>query len=121
MRASRLVPAALVVLLLAAPIVARWCRQDTRQAIRVGDGRVVVTNLTGEAWSGVDVWLNDYYRAQASSLLPGQRLEIPLDVFVAGFDRRFDRRRQAPSGVAVEARRADGARVSLTWGSGKRR
>ena len=121
MRASRWVLAAVVVALLSAPLLSRWCARDTRQAIRVGEGRVVVTNLTGAAWSDVNVWLNDHYRAPASELLPGQRLEIPLDVFVAGFDRRFDRRRQTPAGVLVEARGARGARVELTCGTVRRR
>lgn len=121
MRVSRLVLLAVLLLVAGTSLVARFCRSDQRQAIRVEENRVVVTNLTGTPWSDVDLWLNDHYRAQAPSLAPDQRLEVPLGVFVAGFDRHFDPRRQAPSGVEVTARGADGRAIKLAWGDGRRR
>lgn len=120
MRALRLV---LLVCVLAAAgytLFQGRCRPVQVEPIRVGEGRVVVTNLTQAAWSDVEVWLNDSYRAQAKSLAPGQRLEIPLGVFVAGFGQTFDPSRQSPRGVRVSAGTADGARVSVTWGQGRR-
>ena len=120
-RASSLLVAAVALLVLGAMLQTRYCRVDRRQAILVEEHRMVVTNLTGAAWSDVEVWLNDYYRAQADALAPGQRLEVPLNVFVAGYGQRFDRRRQAVAGIEVTARGADGSRVALTWGRGRRR
>jgi hypothetical protein len=121
MRWHRRVVLAVLVLVVGAMLFLRYCRADLRQAIRVDEGRVVVTNLTGTAWSGVEIWLNDYYRAQAPALLPDQRLEVPLNVFVAGFGRRFPGHREQATGLEVTARGANGERIQLTWGTGRRR
>jgi hypothetical protein len=96
------------------------CSKDERQAIVVQKDRISVFNLTDAAWTDVDVWLNDHYRVQAAGLVPGQRLDIPIGVFIAGYGQRFDNRRQAPFGVEVDARRADGRPVRITWGRGRR-
>ncbi len=121
MRFYRKIAIALVAVVVAALLLSRYCRTDERQAIRVGEGRVVVTNLTGTRWSDVEIWLNDYYRAQAQALAPEQRLEVPLDVFVAGFGQQFDPGRQQPLGLEVTARGENGERIELTWGRGRRR
>src|SRR5512141_2971424 len=109
-----------LVLVVGAMLFFRYCRGDVRQAIRVDEGRVVVTNLTGTAWSDVEIWLNDYYRAQAPALLPDQRLEVPLRVFVSGFGQRFPAQREQAAGLEVTARGANGDRIRLTWGTGRR-
>lgn len=121
MRRSRRVLIAVLVLVVAASLWSRMCRTSDRQAIRVDEGRVVVTNLTGMAWSDVDVWLNDFYRAQAPALAPDQRLEVPLGVFVAAYGRKFDAIHEAPVGIEVTARGADGRPITVTWGRGRRR
>ena len=77
--------------------------------------------MTGTAWTDVDVWLNDHYRAQAPQILPGQRLDVPLGVFIAGWGQRFDRKKQSPFGIEVTAKGPDGKPVRLTWGKGRRR
>lgn len=96
------------------------CREK-RPAIEVQDRAVQVQNQSGEAWSNVEVWLNDHYRVTARTLEAGGRLEIPLDTFVAAYGWRFDRRRQAPFGIEVTARTASGKDVTLSWGKGRRR
>jgi hypothetical protein len=121
MRWYRRAALAALLLVVCAMALSRNCRRDDREAIRVGEGRVVVTNLTGAGWTNVEIWLNDYYRVQARALAPDQRLEVPLGVFVAGFDRRFDPGRQQPSGLELTARGPDGKPVTLTWGRGRRR
>jgi hypothetical protein len=102
-------------------LLSRHCRPDNREAIRVEEGRVVVTNLTGTAWSDVEIWLNDHYRAQARELRPDQRLEVPLDVFVAAYGQRFQPHRQEAAGLEVTAHNAEGERITLIWGAGRRR
>ena len=97
------------------------CQGEEPQPIRVSTDRVTVINLTGTAWRNVDVWLNDHYRAQARDLAPGQRLEVPLRVFVAAYGQRFDTRKQIPFGIEVDAVAADGKPVTLVWGKGRRR
>ena len=97
------------------------CSSDDRRPITVGQTRITVVNMTDTAWSDVDVWLNDHYRVQARALEPGQRLEIPIGVFIAGFGQRFDAKKQIPFGVEVDASGADGKPVRLIWGKGRRR
>jgi hypothetical protein len=97
------------------------CDVEEPRPIRVGIDRITVVNLTDTPWRQVDVWLNDHYRAQAPNLAPGQRLEVPLGVFVAGFGQRFDSKKQVPFGVEVDAKGADGKPVKLVWGKGRRR
>lgn len=121
MRRSRLALLALVAIVVGWSLLERYCASDQRQAIKVEEGRVVVTNLTGSPWSDVTLWLNDYYRAQAPALAPNQRLDVPLDVFVAGWGQRFDRSRQSPAGIELTARGPDGRTMTLTWGTGRRR
>lgn len=121
MRWHRGLGLAAVILVIGFVLFVRYCRPDVREAIRVDEGRVVVTNLTGTAWSQVEIWLNDYYRAQAPSLLPDQRLEVPLTVFVAGYGQHFPAQRDQATGIEVTARGAKGERIRLTWGTGRRR
>jgi hypothetical protein len=97
------------------------CNTEKPNPVRVGTDRVTVINQTGAAWRNVDVWLNDHYRAQARDLAPGQRLEIPLGVFVAALGQRFDSKKQVPSGIEVDAVAADGTPVKVVWGKGRRR
>jgi hypothetical protein len=97
------------------------CTGEEPRPIRVGIDRITVINLTGTAWRDVDVWLNDHYRVQAPELAPGQRLEVPLRVFVAGFGQQFDPKKQIPFGIEVDAVGADGKPVKLVWGKGRRR
>jgi hypothetical protein len=114
----RLVPAALVTGLLLGALA---CKAEEPTPIRVGTDRITVINLTATPWRDVEVWLNDHYRAQSRDLAPGQRLEVPLGVFVAGFGQRFDPKKQIPSGIEVDATGADGKPVKLIWGKGRRR
>ena len=95
--------------------------EDKREAIRVEEDRVVVTNMGESPWTDVEIWLNDWYRAQVPELKAGQRLDVPLTAFMAGYDRRYEPARQPPFGVEVTARGEDGGEVRLTWGQGRRR
>lgn len=108
------------VVLLAA-LAAGACRTEPSPPIVVGDRRVSVHNRTSAAWTNLEIWVNDHYRATAGRLEPGGRLEVPLDAFVAGFGQRFDVRRQAVYGIEVTARDAAGRDVRLVWGKGRRR
>lgn len=78
-------------------------------------------NFSDDAWTGVEVWVNDHYRVTSPALARRGRLVAPLDTFVAGFGQRFDPRRQRVRGIEVTARTASGAPVRLVWGTGRRR
>jgi hypothetical protein len=97
------------------------CSDDEKHPILVESGRISVINTTDTPWTDVEVWLNDHYRVQADRLAVGQRLDIPIGVFIAGFGQRFDPKKQSPFGVEVSAKGADGKPVVLRWGKGRRR
>ncbi|HEY3382386.1 MAG TPA: hypothetical protein VGK32_11500 [Vicinamibacterales bacterium] len=97
------------------------CRGEEPESIVVAADRVTVFNRTAGRWTEVDVWLNDHYRVQVRELAAGQRLDVPITVFVAGFGQRFDTKRQSAFGVEVTARDGAGTPVRLTWGKGRRR
>ncbi len=121
MRFSRLVLVGVLLVVALWTLLSGRCGRDTRRDIAVEEGRVVVTNLTGQRWSDIDVWLNTWYRAQAPALEPKQRLEIPLRVFVNGHGQHFEAHLRGPVGIEVTARAADGSAITLTWGEGRRR
>jgi hypothetical protein len=114
-RLASAIPAAALLIVLAA------CSGEEKHPIVVTQSRISVINMTGATWTGVNVWLNDFYRAQADQLLPGQRLDVPISVFTAGFGQRFDPKKQSPYGVEVTATGSDGKPVRLIWGKGRRR
>jgi hypothetical protein len=95
--------------------------QEQPEPIRLQGNLLTVQNQTGQEWQDVEVWLNDYYRVTRSSLGAGQRLDVPLDAFVAGFGQRFNHRLQAPTGIEVSAKGARGRDVKLVWGKTRRR
>jgi hypothetical protein len=97
------------------------CQHEQPRPIIVADNVVTVQNSTAEEWRGVEVWLNYHYRVTRSSMPPGERFGIPLNVFVAGFGQRFDARRQVVQTIQVKATTASGAPVDLMFGSGPRR
>ncbi|MCX6539506.1 MAG: hypothetical protein NT151_11335 [Acidobacteria bacterium] len=105
------------------PVVAGFasCYKEQPRPIIVANNVVTVQNLSSEEWRGVEVWLNYHYRVTKPSMPPGERLGIPLDVFVAGFGQRFDVRRQVVQTIQVKAKTTSGAPVDLMFGSGPRR
>ena len=87
----------------------------------MSDNVLTVHNYTDQAWSNVEIWVNDHYRVTRSTVGAGERFGVPLDAFVEGFGRRFDWRRQPVFGVEVTAKSADGHDVKFDWGKGRRR
>jgi hypothetical protein len=97
------------------------CSEEEKHPLIVAQDHITVINMTDTAWSDVEVWLNDHYRVQAPELKVGQRLDVPIGVFIAGFGQRFDPKKQVPFGIEVTAKDVDGKPVRLTWGKGRRR
>jgi hypothetical protein len=102
-------------------VTAFGCRGKPEPPIRVEGNLITLENQTGRDWSNVEIWLNDHYRVTKPTLLRGERVQVPLDVFVAGFGQRFDTRRQTPLGIQVVATAGGGTPVKLEWGRGGRR
>src|SRR5579872_2750132 len=71
--------------------------------IRIDGTRVVVENQTKQAWTGVDVTINAYYRVRVPSLEPGGRLETPVVTLETGLGQRFNPAREHVTRVEVRA------------------
>jgi hypothetical protein len=97
------------------------CRAPTPEPITFQGRAVVVENVTADEWQNVEVWLNDHYRVTKSRMPPGERFNIPLSAFVAGFGQRYDAARQTIRGVEVTATAPGGRAVKFVWGTGRRR
>ena len=82
---------------------------------------MTVQNQTSDEWQGVEVWLNYHYRVTKPSMPSGERLTIPLDVFVAGLGQRFNVKRQVVQTIQVKAKTKSGAAIDLMFGTGPRR
>jgi hypothetical protein len=84
-------------------------------------GRMLtVFNDSDRAWRSVEIWVNDYYRVTRDTIAPGERFQVPLNSFVAGFGQRFPPR-QNVTGVEVTATDSTGDAVRLVLGNGRRR
>jgi len=84
-------------------------------SIRIEGQRLVVENQTAQAWRGVNVTINAYYRATAQTIDSGGRLEAPLANLETGLGHRFDPRREHVTRVEVRATDASGNPVSIDW------
>lgn len=90
------------------------------ERLSIEDRTITVVNDSGEAWNGVEIWVNDHYRVTRGTIAAGERFIVPLETFVAGFGQRFDAA-QHVSGIELTATDASGDPVRLTWGEGRRR
>ncbi len=88
--------------------------------IRIEGRWVWVENQTEQDWGDVEVWVNDHYRVTRSTIQAGERFQIPLDAFVAGFGQRFNPASQRVNGVLIVGRAADKP-FRIEWGTVKRR
>lgn len=90
------------------------------ERLSLEDRTITVFNDSGEAWNGVEIWVNDHYRVTRDAIAAGERFVVPVETLVAGFGQRFDPTRPV-SGIEVTATDASGDPVRLTWGEGRRR
>jgi hypothetical protein len=105
---------ALVAVVLLSGLAAISCREQP-EPLRVEGGRIVVSNLTSEPWTDVEVWLNGYYLARAAQLPPGGRLDAPLIRFQNGFGRYFDPKREPIREVKATAKTRTGMKLEFRW------
>jgi hypothetical protein len=103
-----------IALTLLASLPAASCRERP-EALVVDSGRIVVSNLTSETWTDIEVWLNGYYKAQARELPPGGRLDAPLLRFQNGFGRYFDPKREPIREVRATAKTPTGQKLEFRW------
>jgi hypothetical protein len=101
------------VVLLVAALCEAACRRVPEEPLKLERNLLTVTNQSADAWSGVEVWLNTYYRITASSIPAGGRFQAPLDTFVAGYGQRFDFRRMQIKDLRLTAKLPDGKPFEL--------
>jgi hypothetical protein len=78
------------------------------------DGTMLtVDNRTLRDWTGVEIWLNRYFRVTTASIPAGGRFRAPLDVFVSGYLQRFDARRMPINDLTLTAKLPDGTPLEL--------
>jgi hypothetical protein len=112
-------PAAAALVALAVVVACSAACSGPPERLSIADRTITVYNDSGEAWNGVEIWVNDHYRVTRDSIATGERFIVPLETFVAGFGRRFDPA-QHVGGIEVTATDASGDPVRLTWGNGRR-
>ena len=101
------------VLLALAGLVAAGCNKLPEDPLKLERNLLTVTNQSSKDWTGVEVWLNTYYRVTAPSVAAGSRFQAPLDTFVAGFGQRFDFHRMQVRDLRLTAKLPDGTPVEL--------
>jgi hypothetical protein len=102
-----------VLLSLLAVAAAAGCRKPPDDPLKLERNLLTVSNQSSTDWTGVEVWLNSYYRVTTSSVAAGSRFQAPLDTFVAGFGQRFDFHRMQVKDLRLTAKLPDGTPFEL--------
>jgi hypothetical protein len=96
-----------------AAIAVAGCGQPPDDPLKLERNLLTVSNRSSKDWTGVEVWLNTYYRVTTSSVAAGSRFQAPLDTFVAGFGQRFDFHRMQVKDLRLTAKLPDGTPFEL--------
>lgn len=102
--------------MLLAAVAALWaasCSKPRGDPMKLERNLLTITNQSSKEWTGVEVWLNTYYRVTAPSVAAGSRFQAPLDTFVAGFGQRFDFHRMQVRDLRLTAKLPDGTSIEL--------
>ena len=110
----------LAAIVVAAALASAAACSEPPERLAVRDRAVVVFNDSGEAWTGVEIWVNDHYRVTRDRIAADERFVAPLQAFVAGFGQRFTATTNV-TGVELTATDESGDPVRVTWGEGRRR
>ena len=98
---------------IAATALLTACSRPAVEPLQLERNRLTVENQTPHDWTGVEIWLNTYYRVTTPSIPAGGRFQVGLDSFVAGFGQRFDFRRAQVSDLRLSAKLPDGKPLEL--------
>jgi hypothetical protein len=94
-----------------ATVAAAGCSQRALEPLQLEQGTITVTNQTTDRWTGVEIWINQVFRATVPSIAAGARLQLPVNSLVAGFGQRFDSARMQIKDVRLIAKTPDGQPV----------
>ncbi len=96
-----------------ASAIAGGCSKPAVDPLQLDGNMLTVDNRTPTDWTGVEIWLNTYYRVTAKSIPSGGRFQAPLDTFVAGFGQRFDFHRAQVRDLRLTAKLPDGRPLEI--------
>jgi hypothetical protein len=94
-------------------LAAARCSSPPPEPLQLERNRLTVLNTSKVEWTNVEIWLNRYFQARASSIPAGGRLDAPLDRFMSGYGQPFDYRRIQVTELTLTAKRPDGTPVEL--------
>jgi hypothetical protein len=98
---------------IAASSLSTACSAPRPEPLQLESNRLIVDNRSPHEWTGVEIWLNTYYRVTTPSIPAGGRFQVGLDSFVAGFGQRFDFHRAQVSDLRLTAKLPDGQPLEL--------
>ena len=89
------------------------CARPQAEPLQLEPNRLTVENQSSRNWTGVEIWLNTYYRVTTPSIPAGGRFQVGLDSFVAGFGQRFNYHRMQVNDLRLIAKLPDGQPFEL--------
>jgi len=95
------------------------CSEIPPDPLQLNRSMLTVDNRTKDDWTGVEIWLNQYFRITVPKIAAGSRFQAPLSTFVSGYAQRFDASRLPVRDVRLTAKRPDGTTVELRRGAEK--
>jgi hypothetical protein len=100
-----------LVIALALAAAAAGCSKPPAEPLQLDRGILTVVNDTSDAWTGVEIWVNQQFRVTVPTIAAGSRFQVPLGSFVEGFGRRFDFAKMQVKDVRLSAKTSTGAAV----------
>ncbi len=89
------------------------CSSPPHEPIQLDRTILTVDNRSTQAWSNVEIWVNQYFRITAPDIPPGGRFQAPLGSAVSGFGQRFDFGHMQVKDVRLTAKLPDGKPLEL--------
>ena len=106
-------PRALVLALALAIVGLAGCAAIPPDPLQLDRSMLTVTNSTPSDWTGVEIWINRYYRVTVPTIAAQSRFQVALDSFVSGYSLRFDIHKAVIKDLQLTAKQPDGKPVLI--------
>jgi hypothetical protein len=104
---------ALVAVLALAVASAAGCSKPPADPLQLDRGILTVSNDTADAWTNVEIWINQQFRVTVPAIDARSRFQVPLGSFVEGFGHRFEFGKMQIRDLRLTAKTDRGAPVEL--------
>jgi hypothetical protein len=94
-------------------LAASACGAVPPDPLQLDRGILTVDNRTSSDWNGVEIWINQYFRATVPTIAARSRFTVPLNSFVSGYSQRFDVHHAVIKDLRLTAKQPDGTPVAL--------